>query len=175
MEIKFDRTIDNLLDFNLYHMAHSPGERRQWLGARVITTMLTTLFAVILSMWGTTSLQPLYLVPAALAGLVVFLIFPAVARWSASGRIRRILKEGDNDSIFGPQTISFSAEGIFAKNRSGESRFNWSAVKKFSENDRHFFLYTSSYQALVIPKRCFESGEEIQAFRELIDRFRQKV
>ena len=29
MEIKFDRTVDDLLDFNLYHMAHSPGERKQ--------------------------------------------------------------------------------------------------------------------------------------------------
>ncbi|HET6847196.1 MAG TPA: YcxB family protein, partial [Anaerolineales bacterium] len=83
------------------------------------------------------------------------------------------IRAGDNDTLFGPQTLSISADGILARNRSSESKIKWAAVQQVAESKRQLFLFTSAIGAVVIPKNCFKSDAEKQAFLQLVDKYRR--
>jgi hypothetical protein len=77
--------------------------------------------------------------------------------------MRRMLREGDNSAVLGPQEISLSAEGLVIRNSESETRMSWKTVKKLSQTDQYYFLYISSISAVILPKR------HLQEHREEID------
>jgi hypothetical protein len=106
-----------------------------------------------------------------LAGVLASILYPQVNRKATIRRVKKLLAEGDNKTLLGHQVISFSPEGIFAKSQTSESKITWSAIDKVTQTDKHFFLYTSSINALVIPKKCFRSEKESKEFWDYINQY----
>jgi len=173
MELEFDRNPEDIVAFNLYHIAHSPSARREALTTRLVVALVVAWFA-----GGYNLLDPRYfnwvVVGAALAAaLVVFFVYPWLARRSAVSRLRKVLKEGNNETMFGPQRVTISPEGIRASNRMSESLTTWAAVQQVAEGEKHLFLFTSAMHAIVIPKTAFKSDEAKQEFVRLVEEYRK--
>ena len=174
MNIEFERTIQDVIDFNLFHMAHSPSIKRQLLLMQVLTGLLVIPlpFGIVYLVYH--SMNAVIVVFSILAGVLVFVLYPQVARKSTINRIKKMLSEGNNNALLGRQVVSLSPEGIFVKNQTAESKINWSTVDKVTENDKHVYLYTSSINALVIPKNDFQSEKEKQEFLAYVNKHRQQ-
>ncbi len=171
MHLEFNFTEEDLIDFNLYHMAHSPTERRSIFTGRLVTALLVVIVAFSLVLSFGWHIDLLVVVSVLVGAIFAFMIYPRFLRRSAVRHIRKLLREGDNAAVFGPESMTFSQDGIFEKDAMGERRYNWSAVQRVVENGKHIFLYVSSTRALVIPTSAFESGAMKQEFLQLVKQY----
>jgi hypothetical protein len=174
MNIEFERTIQDVIDFNLFHMAHSPSIKRQLLLMQVLTGLLVIPLSLGILYLAYHTINAFMVIVSILGGALAFVLYPQSNRKSTINRIKKMLSEGNNNALLGHQVVTLSPEGIFVKNQSAESKINWSTVDKVSENDKHVYLYTSSINALVIPKNCFQSEKEKQEFLEYVKKHHQQ-
>ncbi|HAV76674.1 MAG TPA: hypothetical protein DCX53_04890 [Anaerolineae bacterium] len=169
MNIEFERTVDDLIEFNLFHMANSSSIKRQLFTVQLLVGVLVLILLFVIFYLQYHYLSTSLIVISILCGVLAFAVFPIVNRKSTISRIKKMLTEGDNKAMLGHQAISLSPEGILGKNRSSESKINWSAIDKVVQNEKFFFLYISSVNAIVIPKSCFQSQKVQQEFLEYVN------
>jgi hypothetical protein len=65
-------------------------------------------------------------------------------------------------------TAEITAHGITLTDAFVKSEYQWQGFQKFQETKHLFLLYTGTGSHLMIPKRAFESPEELQAMRALL-------
>jgi YcxB-like protein len=65
-------------------------------------------------------------------------------------------------------SYTFSPSEIVIRASVGDSRLNWTAFAEVLETRKYFLLYPQSALAHVLPKRCFASQAEVEAFRQLL-------
>src|SRR5690625_2170164 len=127
MEIKFQITEEDFIQFNLYHMENSPTQKRLFYFSRYL---LPLLFSGIIYIVGTTIFkQPsLFWVVIALVFFVFWIIYyPKHYKKFIRKHVQKLLNEGDNSSIFAEKTLligndrltisdQFSSNTIFKEN-----------------------------------------------------------
>jgi hypothetical protein len=171
MIVEYERTLEDLVEFNLFHIAHSPSLQRQILLWRIFFALLTTFLSlgVIYLFDSDKNLTSFAYIISIIGGIVIFFMYPSLNRTNIIRRTRKLLSEGDNRAIIGHQTITVLPEGLFCKTSAGESRLNWIAIDKIVQNDDYIFLYTGAVNAIIIPKEAFPTDEAEQKFLDFID------
>jgi len=172
MHVEFERTLDDLIELNLFHMANSPSLQQQFRLRQVLIAFL--IFSMLLSILFliNNELTLISIILALLGGGVMFIIYPYTYRALYKRRLRAMLSEGDNKPILGRQVVSISPEGLFSKTQAGESKINWPAVNKVVQSDTAVYLYISAANAIAIPKKAFPTGQELQEFLDEVDTYR---
>ena len=79
----------------------------------------------------------------------------------------KIANDPSNSSFFSESTLTVSESGIQIKDELKEAIYHWAAFIKKQESRNHYFLFTSSLQGLILPKRIF-SKEEKLLFEKLL-------
>ena len=69
--------------------------------------------------------------------------------------------------IIGSVTTTFTDTGIHEESEMAAMNLGYDLIFKVCEVKTAFYVFVSSVQAVIIPKRCFESAEDVQAVREL--------
>lgn len=67
--------------------------------------------------------------------------------------------------------ISISEENITKSNKNEISTFNWKTIKDIYDTKFYYLVFTSDVQALIIPKRCFESEKQSKEFYNKIRKY----
>jgi len=165
MEIEFKRTEEDFVEFNLFHISNSPSIKKQILWTRIILAIMP--FVFIFVFYKNISITD-YAIQTIIALVLVF-SYPSIYRSSSKSQTRKSLKEGNNKSLLGHNTIELTPEGILGKSLAGESKINWSSVDKISQNDKYIFIYIGTVNALVIPKHAFSSNAEQKEFIDYIN------
>lgn len=57
--------------------------------------------------------------------------------------------------------VVFTEEGIYSKTRDMEGRVGWGMVQRVIETPRYVFLAVSKREAMVLPRRAFETPEQL--------------
>jgi len=102
---------------------------------------------------------PYLIGPITAVAVVACLPFYTCWRAWASFRQRRWLRQ--------PTNYTFNSRGISSRAVSYSGFREWGYIRRVEENGRAFLIYLSPAQVVVIPKRYFESEDQIRAFREL--------
>ena len=89
-------------------------------------------------------------------------------RNNVSKHAEKVTDDASNASIFSEKTIEIDDSGIALKDALTESRFRWAAFIKKQENKNYYYLFTSSIEAIIIPKRIFKLPEEKIRFEKLL-------
>jgi len=176
MIIKFDRTLEDLIEFNLFHFEHSPHLQRNMLISRIITTVLVVIAALAATylLLGRTRYfddVPAYIaaIVASLAGgAILFIRYPSYYRAEIINSLKKSFLEGENEGFLGQQKIEASAQGMVYTNQAGESKINWAVINRVAQNDKYIFLYTSSMNAITIPRSAFSDTKVEQEFLEMV-------
>ena len=164
MVLEFDRTIDDIIDFNLFHQDHSPSIKKQMWAYRVLFTLLIAFVPIIITYFMRDLVFTLNTILGLLVSVLFFVAFPNMARRSTAQRVQSMLNEGVNNSILGHCVMTLSPEGISTKAVGSESRIDWSKITKVSESEKHIFLYIGSINAYVIPKTAFTNDDVKREF-----------
>ena len=70
----------------------------------------------------------------------------------------------------GTVTLSIDETGIRSSEENRSAKLDWKAYKRAVEFKDKFEIITVKGGGVLIPKRCFDSNESIQAFRELVSK-----
>ena len=63
---------------------------------------------------------------------------------------------------------SFNEHGIEVKSTHSELHYEWAAVTRAKQSANLFVLYLSRYSAIILPKRCFTTPEQLSSFVGLV-------
>jgi YcxB-like protein len=72
-----------------------------------------------------------------------------------------------NAHFFNDFQITLSEGGIFTKNKFAETRYQWVSIVKKEENKDYYFLFISTDQAVIIPKRALQSETQKEQLEKL--------
>jgi hypothetical protein len=174
MVVEYERTIEDFIEFNLYHISHSPSMRRQILIGRGMGAFLVFLLLLGASYLFDRRLTVLAYITALFTSTITFFLFPLFHHMETVRALRKAASEGDNRAVLGRQIISLSSDGISAQTQAGESRLNWSSIDRVAQSDKSIFLYISSTSALMIPKKAFSTAQTLQEFLDYVEAHREQ-
>lgn len=75
-----------------------------------------------------------------------------------------------NPEQLGPTNQTISPSGVFTENARGKATLGWNAYQRVRETHDLFLLYAQSNFAIIVPKRCFNSVDDVHKYREIIRR-----
>jgi YcxB-like protein len=83
-------------------------------------------------------------------------------------QLEDFLEDPDNTNLFTKTNVDASLQELHVKNEFEETTYQWKSFTKKIETDTHYFLYTNSAQALIIPKNAFINKTEKSAFDKIL-------
>lgn len=98
-------------------------------------------------------------------GLIIFSSFRIRHRYINAAK--QFAVSPSNSSYFIQKEIIFSETGLALKDNLSDSTFRWKSFIKKYENEEYYFLFTSSIQALIIPKRITKTEAEKEVLHKL--------
>ena len=166
--IEYERTLNDILNYNLYHFKHSPSLRRQALVGRITGSVLVVVVSLALMyiIDSDKHLDSVAYIFALIGAVISFLIFPWLHTRGIRNRTLKLLNEGSNKGLLGRQRITLQDEGLYCESPSGETKLKWEAIERIVTNEDYMFVYLGSVNAIVIPKRAFASQSDLHAFLE---------
>jgi hypothetical protein len=177
MRIRFETTIDDVVAFNRYHLAHSPAWRRQvWKQMLTVPAILACLF---LFAWYNNERvgdMPPDQVPTlywslGIAFVVLSVIWAGFIRWylswSVARNTRRFLAEGANRVSFGWREMELANNRLIVETELTHMSLDLRAVEKIVGDDQYTFVYTGASQAYYIPMNLYPEEEYRQFVAEL--------
>lgn len=170
MEVQFTLTKQDLIDFNLYHLSHSPTVKRQRIGL-LLPGLLWSLFWLWVSIDDDKTWQNiLTLKPLIIGGFLYIATLLLLWRWSVKRQLQRLLDEGENKGLFTPQRVILSEEGIATIDELSTYTAKWQTVEKIIATDDCIYLYVNAVSAVIVPKRFFANdaafGDFVRQARE---------
>ena len=96
---------------------------------------------------------------------IYLLVMCAFLLWRTPSRAWR-----KNESLRGPQTITFSNEGVEGRTILSETRSKWGLYKASYESTQSYMLRVASRRAYqIVPKRCLASPSDELTLRKLLE------
>ena len=139
------------------------------LGTRTPLLIATVIFAITIT-FGRDFLYNSFSVPfgmaataASIAGLFFFLIVLNIF-----GRQRVARQTTPQGALMQDYKLTASSDGLHLLNDNLSSHYRWAGVLSLNETESHFFLYTDGAQAIIVPKRCFDSPQDASRFAIIV-------
>ena len=169
MKIEFERTLEDLIEFNLFSVDNSPSLRRQLLLQRVVISLLIFVtIPLVIYTTGNRHLEIFDYIISAIAGGFVLFIYPSIYRFDYIRRLKKLYSEGDNKAILGKHKYVVSQDGLTATTPAGESKINWSSINKIMENEKYIFLYIGAASAITVPRSSFSDSKSEKDFLDIV-------
>jgi hypothetical protein len=99
--------------------------------------------------------------------ILIALIQVLMAKYRYKKQVTQIVANPENSNLFRIVELSFSNEGIFMEDETMNCNYKWNSIIRKNENNSYYFLFISSLQAIIIPKRIFKNPEEKQLVVDL--------
>lgn len=154
--------MDDIHAFNLHYGRESKVVRRGRLRVRLAMTFFLAALLGALG-WGAQAGMGFWLL-GALILLAWYALFPRRLESMQRGFTERTYAAGKNAGLLGPHTVELTEEGVVERTPVRELKVKWEAVEKVASSDTHLFVWTSGFNALVVPRRAFADEDSLKAF-----------
>lgn len=165
MEIAYELTVDDLVEFQLYHAAHSPLIRKRlkisrFLGPTVLLVLAGCFLADADIALGGGVLA---------AAIVIFILMPRITRARYRTYYEKHYRENFDASGIGLNTHRIDDDGLHTGNESVSGVLKFDAILAIKHDDRQGMIRYKPGQTLVVPFR--ELGEEtVMAYLQELSR-----
>lgn len=172
LRVDFHLSVEDLVEFNFYHVNHSRSMRRRLWLARGLFLVAIALALGPLQLTGWRDSGPLLLL-AGVVGVGVFWYLTSAGRRKAN--LRRVLeamfREGRNENLFGLHRVWISPAGVRRISRYADATFQWPAIEKIVATPQAAYIYDSAASAIVVPYAAFASEGEFRQFFDTATQF----
>ncbi len=169
MNLEYEFTEQDYIEYNLYHYQNSPSTKRLLLIQRYGVALLFMILAPLMHLISQVPFS-YYLISFAIASIVWIVLFPKIVEQSMKKRILKMVEEGKRNYLFGRHELRITQDGIHGK--TGVSETTWHRIERAVETEKHVLVYLNSITAFVVPKSAFGSQEEKDRFLEEVSRFK---
>lgn len=163
MEISYDVVPDDLLEFQLQHMANSPTVQRNLRNALIAGSVAVPAFAA-MGVYAVTGSYAAAVLAAALGLATWVLYWWALRPAEVRGQVSRMLKEGRVPGNLGRHVLSAEETGLVETSESCRLELAWPQIERVVRTPTLLLLYFGAVQAIVIPRRAFGSDAELASF-----------
>lgn len=160
--VSYVLTMDDLHAFNRHHGRSSPVVRAGRLKVRLALTFFLAALLGALG-WGARAGVGFWLL-GALIILVWYALFPRRIESMQRRFTERTYGEGKNADLLGPHTVELTDEGVVERTPLRKLEVKWGAVERVASSDEHLFIWTSGFNAVVVPRRAFADEDALKAF-----------
>ena len=169
MEVEYSLTPEDLLAVGRFRRRQKSQPAARW-PAPVIAGLLVLLFFVARA-W------PAVRAPGFLPGLGVGVFLPLVLFLLivvlALGTRKALLKDPRNQWLFATRRITLSPEELSIASWFARFSYRWEAVSDIRVTPGHVFLFITSTDAAVVPRRAFRDQQHFKEFVALARRYRE--
>lgn len=173
-QFKYKLTEDDYAEFNAFALWHAP-----WLKKERIKYLFRTALYSGVSMAAVRiilqkinppkkSHPELLIILGAIILLIIVLLSNYQAPFGIKAKARKLISKEENAAFFNESEIDFGEQGITNIDKQQQTFLKWESVVKFAQTKEYFFVYTSSVQAIILPKRLLKSQKEIESFKEYL-------
>ncbi len=172
---RFSLTEDDFADFNAYTVWLAP-----WNKKKKIKFFFRTLVYSIIIMTGIT-----YLIDEITSlgqksninfriglSLGFGLLSALISYFNTTERVKKSAKKTlhgkENQNFLKETDLRISEAGIFDADKVCSANYTWISIVKYSVTKQFFYLYINSIQAIIVPKRLFNSQYEIDEFDKFV-------
>lgn len=155
MQVQYENTFEDIVQFQVYFNEHSELGRRAKLIA-LIAGLATFVVAGIVMWFVTKSPLPLVLFGLVIVGWIAW--YPSRYRKTVQKNARRFVKEVWKQQFL--TTLSIDEEGLHAASEGGDSNLKWSMIRSIDEDLAATYLFFGNGTAIVVPHRSFPSNLE---------------
>ncbi len=160
MELRFDIVFDDLLDLQKDFVLRSNLHKKtKW---ALFSISIILLLLVLLRDFNFISLGITML-------WIVF--FPIMYSKVTLYSLTRFLKKQNLDLILGHNTMTFDDNGILRKTELTKTFFDWNQFVVIREDTKHYFLYISDTQGVILPKSAIVNKEQEGEFKYYFDKY----
>jgi YcxB-like protein len=163
MKLSYQMTLEDTLEFHVYHASHSTAVQKQRQQQRIFFSVVFLAFGAVFFLRGQW-----------LAGSIVttlacvwFTCMPALLRVRTRKYFRKQLAESIGDSLRTPIEAEIQDQGIHFKNHICETLYGYSAIGKIVESGIYTFLYIDKGSAIVLASDRLRK-DQIDAFVERV-------
>jgi hypothetical protein len=170
MRASFELTPEDVLALWEFHQRSSQTIRRQQIGclAGALAVLMFLPALILLTTKDFLSDTALAIWPLLIAPLLFLVTAMPYLRWRTRRMFVRLLSEGQNKEAYGHCELEVGVAGLTETRSSGSTSRNWSCVERIVSTPSHLFVYTSSIEAYIIPRRAFSTDSDFQAFIDII-------
>jgi hypothetical protein len=187
MKIRYDNTIEDMIAFNRYHIAHSPALWSQravyafvaWgLPAVLVPVLLLTVAAAALEGIAIERSVAIVVIFAlvAVGSLVIVLWARRIRRrisGTIDGQVRRLYGEGENKGVLTTHELELTGTSLIERTIFGETITKFEAVERVVDAGDFILIYLTALSAHVIPRHAVSEGdygEFVEAVAQRVDR-----
>lgn len=168
MQINFTVTETDYVQYNLYHLAHSPAAKRslqlwRW-GLPIAFIVLITLMGSWHSVYG-------WLPPVVFA-VAWWLGLPAWHRRSIAKNVKRLMYEGQSSEFLGDFEVTLGDSTLKYAGNGQTIEVVYSRVAKIVRDKERLYIYLGSLTAIIMPVKYFADEGEMQRFLDLLEQKR---
>lgn len=163
MELVFELTEEDYINYNLAHSKKSPSMKRSILIQRIIGPIIFVIAPFIIIRFSDIPLW-YWIMILGLASIFWFIYYPKYATWEITRRVKKMLEEGNNENLFNKRSLVLTEKGIKEVSSIGESHISWDKIVRLEETKDYLFIYISSVSAHIVPKRAFGNLNEQNDF-----------
>ena len=100
---------------------------------------------------------------ASIAGLLFFLLI-----LNAFGR-QKIVRDADPRGAFAMDyNLTAAPDGLHLVSENLNAQYQWPGILRLNDTETHLILHTDGAQAIIVPKRCFDSNEDASRFAIIV-------
>ncbi|WDV46423.1 YcxB family protein [Clostridiaceae bacterium M8S5] len=170
MEINYQLTEKDIIDFNIHHLKTSPALKKSVFIQRIIGPLID--IPAIFIAHKLTNISLLYWSVIFISMAILWYAFyPKHIEKRYKKQVSKMFAEGKNKDLFAPSTLNISEDEIVRSSQYKTSKFEWSSVDKIDIGSNHIFIYDSAVSAVIVPFSAFNTDNERKTFLSLLDEY----
>ena len=168
MELHYEITEQDFIDYNLYFIAHDAMTQKT-------IRRMSTLTAVLVLVGGTAlmylldTLSPVSVGMYVVLAAVCFFGCPAWFTHKARKNVHRTIERASNRHICGPKTLRLTDTGVQLVGESEDSSYPYAAFQRVITAEKRVYLYLYDLSALIVPRRAFPDEEARRTFVRMLE------
>jgi YcxB-like protein len=168
LQYKYEFTKDDYINYFTYVQQDSPESRNKWRKYYLKNVLYITLFlvSIIILNKGIDFRNNYILILYFSFYIFSYLAQILYAKRNTIKQANAIVNDVSNINMFNEVEIVISESGIELQNEMGYSSYKWKAIIRRGENDQYYFLFISSIQGIIFPKRILKSEEDKKRLEE---------
>lgn len=165
MEIQYELTEEDYIKFQIHHLYETPSQKKAFFLNRYV---VIPFIALLLYFIGKNILEGLdwyWIIASPLFAAFYMITYPKQYNKTLRKRLKKIMNEGDNSSLYGKKTFVIKEDQIRIFDEEVTQIILKKAVKSVTIYEDMILLYLSGITAHIIPTRYLDE-ETIQLLKE---------
>ena len=162
MKIEYNFTLEDWLNFSVFHAKHDVSTKKIKRRIGVIYPIIMIVLGTLITL--TDKSGPFIGVLLIILGVSFIFIGRRMDGSAYRNSMKKMIESGDNSEIICKHILEFNKTGIVQTLPNSVKNIKWQAIKKTEENESYYFLYENAIAAYIIPKSAINDLFEFDNF-----------